>query len=660
MLLVAGVDVDRPGDHDARLPRLVYPPPAMITASDLGKDFGAQTLFRGASFQLNPGGRYGLVGANGSGKTTLLRILAGQEEPSTGAVSLPKKLRLGILEQDHFRYEELPIIDVVMMGHGTLWQAMADKEAVLEQADTDFDADRYAALEDIVVSLDGYSFEARSGEILEGLGIPSEQHRQPLSTLSGGFKLRVLLARVLAANPDCLFLDEPTNHLDILSIRWLEKFLLDFPGCAVVISHDHRFLNNVCSHILDVDYETITLYTGNFTAFTNAKRSERERREAEIAKREKEIASHQAFVDRFRAKNTKARQAQSKVKQIEKLVIEPLPQSSRRYPVFTIKQRRPSGKQALEVDGVCKSFGSKRVLDDVSLNLRRGDRLAIIGPNGIGKSTLLKIIMGRLEADAGTVEWGHQVFPGYFAQDHRELLAESTGTVEGWLGAACPGQSIGWVRGQLAKVLFSGDEVEKRVSSLSGGEAARLIFARLAVDQPNVLVLDEPTNHLDLEAIEALVEALDAYDGTLIFVAHDRWFVSQLATRILEITPESLNDYPGTYEEYLANCGDDHLDADASSLRAKRDRPKKTADADARRNAKRRKDLTLRLEVVTAAVEKAEASIESIDTAFCRDGFFDDTDPAKIRAMQQQRADLQTEVATLMEEWERIETELAE
>ncbi len=590
-----------------------------------------------------------------------------RKSPAPAPLSVPKRLRLGILEQDHFRYEELPIIEVVMMGHETLWRAMADKHAILEQADTEFDSDRYAALEDIVVSLDGYSFEARSGEILEGLGIPSDQHRQPLSTLSGGFKLRVLLARVLAANPDCLFLDEPTNHLDILSIRWLEKFLLDYPGCAVVISHDHRFLNNVCTHIIDVDYETITLYTGNFTAFTQAKRSERARRETEINRREKEIANHQTFIDRFRAKNTKARQAQSKIKQIEKLVIEPLPQSSRRYPIFTVKQQRPSGKQALEIDGICKSFGDKRVLNGVSLNLRRGDKMAVIGPNGIGKSTLLKIIMGHLEADAGSVEWGHQVFPGYFAQDHRELLAESTGTVEGWLGAACPGQTIGWVRGQLAKVLFSGDEVEKKVASLSGGEAARLIFARLAVDRPNVLVLDEPTNHLDLEAIEALVEALQAYDGTLIFVAHDRWFVSQLASRILEITHDHLNDYPGTYDEYLANCGDDHLDIDAATLRAKKEkktspvaRSTRSTDAEEKRRAKRRKDLALRLEVITAAVEKAEARVEAIDAAFCREGFFDDTDPAKIRAMQQERADQEAEVAKLMEEWQSIEDHLAE
>jgi ATPase subunit of ABC transporter with duplicated ATPase domains len=518
----------------------------------------------------------------------------------------------------------------------------------------------------VLPHLDGYSFEARSGEILEGLGIPTDQHRQPLSTLSGGFKLRVLLARVLASDPGCLLLDEPTNHLDILSIRWLEKFLLDYPGCAVVISHDHRFLDNVCTHTLDVDYETITLYTGNFTAFTAAKQAERIRKETEISRREKQIANHQAFVDRFRAKNTKARQAQSKVKQIERLAIEPLPKSSRRYPVFSFNQQRPSGKKALSIESVSKSFGPKQVLNDVSLDLRRGDRLAVIGPNGIGKSTLLRIVMGRLEADSGSTEWGHQVFPGYFAQDHRELLSGTTGTVESWLAAASPGQTVGWVRAQLGKVLFSGDEVEKKLASLSGGEAARLIFARLAVEQPNVLVLDEPTNHLDLEAIEALVGALQAFDGTLIFVAHDRWFVSQLATRILEITADGLNDYPGTYDEYIASCGDDHLDVETATLRAKRERKKGGAprrdrqpDVEAKRQARRRKELALRLEVVTTAVETTESRIEAIDTAFCGEGFFETTDAAKIKAMQDERASLEKKTGDLMAEWERIEDELA-
>ena len=367
----------------------------MIAVSDLAKHYGPQTLFEGVSIQFNPGNRYGLVGANGSGKSTFLKILAGQEPPSDGIVSLPKRLRLGVLKQDHFAYEADPIVDVAMMGDRDVWDAMVAKEKVLARADQEFDADRYADLEDLILRRDGYTLEPRAAEVLEGLGIPTELHRNPLSTLSGGFKLRVLLAQVLAARPDVLLLDEPTNHLDILSIRWLEKFLEGFGGTVIVISHDHRFLDNVCTHVADVDYETIILYKGNYTAFLEQKVAERERREAEIGRREKQIADHQSFVDRFRAKATKARQAQSKQKLIEKMAgeLEPLPASSRRYPVFRFQQSRPSGKRVLEVEGIAKAYGDNQVLHDVSLTVERGDRIAIIGPNGIGKSTLLKIVM---------------------------------------------------------------------------------------------------------------------------------------------------------------------------------------------------------------------------------------------------------------------------
>ena len=392
----------------------------MISVSNFAKAFGQQTLFEDVSFQLNPGNRYGLVGANGSGKSTFLKILAGDEMPSDGVLNMPRKLRLGVLRQDHFRYEADRILDVVMKGHPELWEAMAEKEEVLARADQDFDGERYAELEDLILRHDGYSMESRAGEILEGLGIPSDVHTELLSTLSGGFKLRVLLAQTLAPKPDCLLLDEPTNHLDILSIRWLEKFLSDYPGTSLVISHDHRFLDNVCNHIIDVDYETIILYTGNYQAFVKAKVEERDRKEAEISKREKVIADQKAFVERFRAKATKARQAQSKLKKPSRRSDRESARESRRYPKFRFKQRRPSGQTGGRGgEGIAKSYGDNRVLDDVSLTVERGDRVAIIGPNGIGKSTLLKILIGELEADAGEVEWGYETHPGYFAQDHK-------------------------------------------------------------------------------------------------------------------------------------------------------------------------------------------------------------------------------------------------
>ena len=630
----------------------------MISVSSLSKAFGSQTLFANVSFQLNAGGRYGLVGANGSGKSTLLRVLSGEEPPSEGEVSLPKRLRLGVLRQDHFQYETVPILDVALMGNQELWEAMAAKQELLEKADQEFDAERYSQLEEVVLRHDGYSFEARAAEILEGLGIPAEVHRNPLSTLSGGFKLRVLLAQVLAADPDALLLDEPTNHLDILSIRWLEKFLVEFSGCVVVISHDHRFLDNVCTHILDVDYETVTLYPGNYARFEVAKVEQRRLKESEIAKREREIAHHQQFVERFRAKATKARQAKSKQKLIDRVELEPLPVSSRRYPRFRFPQRRPSGKQALRVKHLSKAFADNHVLEDVSFSVHRGDRLAIMGPNGIGKSTLLKILVGRLEADAGSVEWGYETHPGYFAQDHHDSFDNDKQTVESWLWEACPGESIGFVRNRLAQVLFQKDEVDKRLGNLSGGEAARLVFARLAVESPNVLLLDEPTNHLDLEAIEALIDGLERYEGTLLLVSHDRWFVSQLATRILEITPGGIRDYAGTYEEYVHYCGDDHLDADVALSRARRE---KKADKKERRQQRpdgRVRQLEKRRDEVTAEMERVEDRVQEINDIFCDPKYFQQAPREDIEQLDREQKLLSEQISALTEEWESLEQEL--
>jgi ATPase subunit of ABC transporter with duplicated ATPase domains len=545
----------------------------MISVSNLEKSFGDRVLFADAAFQLNPGERYGIVGANGSGKTTLLRILSGDAEATRGSVSIPKSARIGVLRQDQFLYEHEEVLGVALMGHPELWDAIVEKDALLAKAHEHFDYERFSELEETVQRLDGYTAEARAATILEGLGLPTEVHRQPLSTLSGGFKLRVLLAQVLAGKPDVLLLDEPTNHLDILSIRWLEKFLHGYEGPVAVISHDHRFLDNVSTHILDVDYQTVTLYHGNYSDFLVQKVEDRERKEKEIEGRQKEIAHHQKFVDKFKAKASKARQAQSKLKMIERKVeqLEELPGSSRRYPKFRFVQKRPSGKEVLKIEGVRKAFGDKEVLHGVDLQVNRGDRLVIMGPNGIGKSTLLKILVGDLPADQGSVEWGYETHPGYFAQDHHEQLGDGDGTAEQWLWNFCPGKDRGFVRGHLGLMLFSGDDGEKRLSALSGGEAARLVFSRLALEQPNVLVLDEPTNHLDLESIEALVAALQTYEGTLILVSHDRWFVGQLATRVVEISRDGIRDYRGTYEEYVHACGDDHLDADTVVLKAKRE-----------------------------------------------------------------------------------------
>jgi len=637
----------------------------MISVSNLSKAWGGDTLFDKVSLQLNAGSRYGLVGANGSGKSTFLKILAGEELASDGQINIPKRARLGVLKQDHFQYEATPILEVAMMGRHDVWEALAERERLLSHSDDEeFDTDRYADVEDYILRNDGYALEARAGEILEGLGIPTKVHREPMRVLSGGFKLRVLLAQCLAADPDVLLLDEPTNHLDILTIRWLEKFLVGFPGCAIVISHDHRFLDNVVTHILDVDYEMILLYHGNYTDFVEAKAEERDRKESEIEKREAEIAHHKEFVDRFKAKASKARQAKSKMKLMERIVIEKLPQSSRRYPTFRFFQRRPSGRQVLTIEGVSKSYGANRVLNDVSLTVQRGERLAILGPNGIGKSTLLKIAMGVVPADSGRVEWGYETWPGYFAQDHREAVEASEQTVEAWFWELVPGETISFVRGKLAEVLFQKEEVEKPLRALSGGEAARLVFAKLSVTKPNVLVLDEPTNHLDLEAIEALIEGLEAYDGTLIFVSHDRWFVSKLANRILEISPAGIRDFVGTYDEYVERCGDDHLDAEAVLARARQEKKRENAAkkiaspaADAERTRQTKK-LERERDRLTAEIDRVEQRVHEISELFCNPGYFDRTAAPEVRKLENEQKTLATRLDELMASWEKVEKEL--
>ena len=634
----------------------------MISISNLAKDFGDRTLFSNASFQLNPGERYGLVGANGSGKTTLLNIIAGSIDPTEGQVSIPKSLRLGVLKQDHFLYEQEEILAVAIMGNAELWDAMMEKERILAQPETEFDAERFSIVEETVQRLDGYTAEARAASVVEGLGLPAETHRQPLSTLSGGFKLRVLLAQVLASAPDVLLLDEPTNHLDILSIRWLEKFLQAFKGPVVVISHDHRFLDNVSTQILDVDYDTVQLYNGDYTHFASAKVSERTRREKEIDNRAREIAHHQDFIDRFRAKASKARQAQSKLRLIQKKAgeLQELPGSSRRYPTFRFTPRRPSGRDVLKISGIRKAFGDNEVLHGVDLLVHRGDRLAIMGPNGIGKSTLLKIVMGELEADEGTVEWGYETHLGYFAQDHEEEFQGGKETTEQWLWNFCAGRDRGFVRAQMGLMLFTKDDGEKKVSALSGGEAARLVFSRIALEEPNVLILDEPTNHLDLESIEALVVELERFEGTLILVSHDRWFVSRLATRVVEIKPDEVTDYPGTYEEYVHHSGDDHLDVDRVVLKARREKKKKTKKASASvvDSAKEIRRIESHRDELTDRIASAEQRVDDIDETLAAPGFYENAASEEIAVLGNERSELKEQIEKGLDEWATLESEL--
>ena len=652
----------------------------MIATTNLAKEYGARVLFADVSLQLNAGSRYGLVGANGSGKTTLLKILAGDEEPSAGTFTIAKRARMGVLRQDRFLDDGAIILDLAMRGDAVVWSALEEQRRMTAGMAAEagggavLDAARMAEFEDTIAAHDGYTLEARASEVLEGLGIPTRLHRGPLSTLSGGFKLRVLLAQVLVGGVDVLLLDEPTNHLDILTIRWLEKFLAGYAGCAVIISHDQRFLDNVTSHTLDVDYGTVTLYTGSYAQAMAEKAAARERAETSVARAEEEIARKRAWVERFGAKNTKATQAQSRLKQIEKIEVEELAESSRRTPSFAIVPARPSGRDVLELQGLRKAYGDKLVLSDVSLTVRRGERVAVIGANGLGKSTLLRIVVDRLAADAGRVKWGHETRVGYFPQDHREVLDDAEATPLELMDAKCPAEGPTFVRAQLGRVLFSGPEVDKRVALLSGGEAARLIFALLAVERPNVLVVDEPTNHLDLESIHALAAALKAFEGTVIFVSHDRWFVRELATRVVELTPEGPRDFPGTYAEYLERLGDDHLDADAVALRARAEK-KLGASSGATpagsspdtlqaswQDQKKRRNRVAHLpklrDKLLADIEAAEARKAAIAAIYADAGFFQRASHDEINALVAEQEALGPKIEALVAEWEAIEREI--
>ncbi len=532
----------------------------MISLNNLGMHYGAKLLFDQVNLNLVNRRRYGLVGANGTGKSTLLRLLTGEEAPSLGEVNFPKQAKIGWLKQDQFRYENDRVVDVVLQGKPELWAALQEKNELLTQPEwTDATGLRLAALEETIGTLGGYTAESFAKTLLTGLGIKPEAQEQTLSTLSGGYKLRTLLAQTLFEQPDILLLDEPTNHLDIMTIGWLEKYLREeYQGLLIFISHDLDFLNHLSTHIIDIDYGEVKLYVGNFDQFVAEKQLLLEQKLQEKSNIEAKIAQMQTFVDRFKAKATKAKQAASRVKMIEKLELPDIKNSSRVSPHFAFSQKRPAGKQVLEVSELSKCFGDNIVLCDISFKVKRGEKIALIGHNGIGKSTLLKVLLGKLTPDTGEYTWGYETHPSYFAQDHHELLNRSV-TAFDWLSEQAVDVPTSKIRGCLGQILFKKDDANKNILALSGGESARLLLGNIMLEQGSVLMLDEPTNHLDMEAIAALTKALQEYKGTLLFVSHDRHFVNNIATRVIALTEHGLTDFHGSYHDYLVDCGDDYL-----------------------------------------------------------------------------------------------------
>lgn len=535
----------------------------MLVAANITMQFGAKPLFENVSVKFGDGLRYGLIGANGAGKSTFMKILSGVLEPTSGNVSRDTNDRMAYLRQDQFAYEDQRVLDVVLMGHEEMWACMQEKDAIYANPDaTEDDYLRAADLEARFAEYDGYTAEARAGELLLGLGIETALHNGPMREVAPGWKLRVLLAQALFANPDILLLDEPTNNLDINTIRWLEDILNERNSTMVIISHDRHFLNQVCTHMADLDYGTITLYPGNYDDYMEASTLARTRQQAANARAKEKIAELQEFVRRFSANKSKAKQATSRMKLIEKLKPEDVKPSSRQYPWirFEVDAKDRLHRLACEIDGLRFGYdGMERPLyTGLSLAIEANEKVAIIGENGVGKSTLMKLLAGELTPQSGTIRWAEKAKPGYYAQDHAARFAGSE-TLTEWIAeyaritSAITGEDTETlIRGTLGRLLFSGDEVHKPVNVISGGEQGRMLFGQLMLSRPNVLLMDEPTNHLDMESIESLNIALEKFNGTLIFVSHDREFVSSLATRILDVRPNGqIIDYRGSYEEYL-------------------------------------------------------------------------------------------------------------
>jgi ATPase subunit of ABC transporter with duplicated ATPase domains len=531
----------------------------MISVQGVSMRYGGKILFEDVTTTFSAGRRYGLTGPNGAGKTTFMKLLTGELPPQKGTVTRPAKI--GVLRQDQFAFDEHRVVDTVIMGNTRLWQALQEREVLYAKASlTDADGMRLGELEGLVGEEDGYSAESDAAILLQGLDIADALHERRMAELQGGQKVRVLLAQALFGRPEALLLDEPTNHLDLDSIHWLQDFLVRYDGTLIVISHDRHFLNAVCTHTADIDYQTIITYTGGYDEMVVAKTQIRATIETQNAQREKKIAQLNDFIARFSA-GTRSSQVQSRRKEVERLQTTELARSNIQRPYIRFTMNRPSGKVALECSGVSKAFGSQQVIDGFGAVVTRGERVVLVGRNGVGKTTLLKALLADApglktnagDIDAGQVRWGHEVSIGYFAQDHTGAI-EKGWTAADWLHQFDPDASRQDIHGLLGQMLFTGEEGLKPTDALSGGETARLLFCRIMLQKPNVLVFDEPTNHLDLESINALNVALQKFEGTVLLVTHDQDLIEEVGTRIWHFGPDGIEDFKGTYEEFTGSA----------------------------------------------------------------------------------------------------------
>ena len=526
----------------------------MITTNNLSLQFGKRVLYKDVNLKFTPGNCYGIIGANGAGKSTFLKLLSGELEPTGGTVEVTPGERLAVLKQDHYAFDQYQVLRTVMMGHPRLVEIMDEKDALYAKPDfSEADGMKASELEAEFAELNGWDAESDAAKLLNGLGIPDEKHELMMSELTAKEKVRVLLAQALFGSPDILLLDEPTNHLDVASINWLENFLADFPNTVIVVSHDRHFLNQVCTYICDVDFGEIRLYAGNYDFWYQSSQLALQLQKEQNKKAEEKIKELQNFIARFAANAAKSKQATSRKKLLDKIKVEDIKPSSRRYPYIAFTPDREAGDQLLMVDGISKSVDGEPVLKNVSFTLKKGDKVAFVGPNTLGKTMLFKILMGEEEPDTGSFKWGITTTQAYLPSDNSSYFDDVDLNLVDWLRQYSKDPDETFVRGFLGRMLFSGEESQKKANVLSGGERVRCMLSRMMLSGANVLLLDEPTNHLDLESITALNNGLIAFPGTALFASHDHQFVQTIANRIIDITPDGVVDRVTTYDEFLAN-----------------------------------------------------------------------------------------------------------
>lgn len=527
----------------------------MISTSGITLRFGKRPLFEDVNIKFTPGNCYGLIGANGAGKSTFLKILSGEVEQSSGEVHITPGERLAVLKQNHYEYDNFRVLETVIMGHKELYEVMKEKDALYAKADfTDEDGMRAGELEAEFAEMNGWEAESEAAEMLNGLGITTELHDKQMSELDGNEKVRVLLAQALFGSPQILLLDEPTNHLDIESIRWLEDFLARYEGTVIVVSHDRHFLNTVCTHIADIDFGKIVMYVGNYDFWYESSQLALALQRSENKKKEDKIKELQAFVQRFSANKSKSKQATSRKKLLDKITLDDIRPSNRKYPFILFKGEREAGKQLLLVDGLTKTIDGEKIIDNMTIAINKGDKVAFVGPNGAPKTTFFQLIAGELEPDAGSYSWGVTTTRAYFPKDNSKYFEGVDMNLVEWLRQYSKDPDETFLRGFLGRMLFSGDEAMKKASVLSGGEKVRCMLSKMMLEGANVFILDEPTNHLDLESITALNNGLIDTDCTILFTSHDHQFVQTVANRIIEITPNGIIDRMTTYDEYLESA----------------------------------------------------------------------------------------------------------